>query len=173
MKRLIAVACLCLPVSVLAQGVQVSPLDPVTPRATEEQLEDDAPIEPKFESAPEGVIYDNSYVEETIEVERPISRSEERPFAMLRALDKISGLVTDIRAESGVPVTYQRLTITVTECREPPAEEPTDAFAYITITDSKLDNGAVFSGWMFASSPALSAMDHQRFDVWVLSCATS
>ncbi len=137
------------------------------------QGQTDETITPKFDKAPEGVIYDDSYVEETIEVERPVSRSEERPVALLRGLDKISGRVSDIRAVVGNPVQYERLTITVSECREPPADEPTDAFVLMTIADSKLDGAIVFSGWMFASSPALSAMDHQRYDVWTLSCATS
>jgi len=143
------------------------------PFAALAQSEDDDLLTPRFEAAPEGIIYDDRYVEETIEVERPISRSEERPIAVLRGLDKISGLVTDIRAEIDVPVEYQRLTITVAECRVPPADEPTDAYALMTISDSKLDNEVVFFGWMFESSPALSAMDHQRYDVWVLSCTTS
>ena len=30
-----------------------------------------------------------------------------------------------------------------------------------------------FSGWMIASTPALSAMDHSRYDIWVMRCATS
>lgn len=143
------------------------------PVAAFAQSEDDDLLVPRFEPAPEGIIYDDRYIEETIEVERPTSRSEERPIAMLRGLDKISGLVTDIRAEVGVSATYERLTITVTECREPPADEPSDAFALMEISDSKLDGATVFSGWMFASSPALSAMDHQRYDVWVLSCTIS
>ena len=51
-------------------------------------------IEPKFEPAPEGVIYPgDAYVEEVIEVEKPVSRSVSQPFAVLRGLDKISGRV--------------------------------------------------------------------------------
>lgn len=110
---------------------------------------------------------------EVIEVERPVSRSEPRAVAVLRGIDKISGLVSDIRAPVDEPVPYERLTITVSECREPPADEASDAFAFLKISDPKSGAAPVFSGWMFASSPALSAMDHQRYDVWVLSCATS
>ncbi|MEM7544397.1 MAG: DUF2155 domain-containing protein [Pseudomonadota bacterium] len=130
-------------------------------------------LKPKFEKAPEGVIYDDSYREETIEVERPSSRSEPRPMAVLRGLDKISGRVTDVKVAVGDAVKYERLTILVDECREPPADEPADAFVLLTVTDAQVGDETVFSGWMFASSPALSAMDHQRYDIWVLSCATS
>lgn len=137
------------------------------------QTTDEAP-EAKFERAPEGVTYPgDQYVEEVIEVEKPISRSQPQPIALLRGLDKISGRVTDIRAEVGAPAVYERLTITVGDCRTPPEDEAPDAFVFLKIADSKLDGAEVFSGWMFASSPALSAMDHQRYDVWVLSCSAS
>lgn len=128
----------------------------------------------KFERAPEGVTYPgDQYVEEVIEVEKPESRSVPQPFAVLRGLDKISGRVTDIKAEVGAPSIYERLTITVGDCRAPAEDEAPDAFVFLKITDGKLDGKEVFSGWMFASSPALSAMDHQRYDIWVLSCSAS
>lgn len=131
-------------------------------------------VEPKFDQAPEGVIYPgDAYVEEVIEVEKPVSRSVSQPFAVLRGLDKISGRVSDIKAATGQPVVYERLTITVADCRIPPADEPPDAFVFLKVADAKLDGAEVFSGWMFASSPALSAMDHQRYDLWVLSCSAS
>ena len=137
------------------------------------QTSEEAP-EAKFERAPEGVEYPgDEYVEEVIEVEKPVSRSVPQPFAVLRGLDKISGRVTDIRVEVGKPATYERLTITVGDCRTPPEDEAPDAFVFLKIADGKLDGAEVFSGWMFASSPALSAMDHQRYDVWVLSCSAS
>ena len=62
---------------------------------------------------------------------------------------------------------------TLTGTSVPPEDEPDDAFVYLRIADSKVDGREVFAGWMFASSPALSAMDHQRYDVWVLSCTMS
>lgn len=132
----------------------------------------------KFAPAPPGVIYGErpaapGYIEELIEEERPNWRSEARPVALLRGLDKISGRVTDIRAPVGEKVAYERLTIEVEECRQPPEGEAADAFVFMKIEDAKEGGGPVFSGWMFASSPALSAMDHQRYDLWVLSCATS
>ena len=47
-----------------------------------------------------------------------------------------------------------------------------DAFAFLTVREAG-NAEPVFRGWMIASSPALNAMDHQRYDVWVLSCTTS
>lgn len=136
--------------------------------------QDDSDNAAKFEKAPEGVIYlGDQYVEEVIEVEKPISRSISQPVALLRGLDKISGRVTDFRAEVGAPTVYGRLTIIVEDCRTPPGEDAPDAFVFLRIADTKQNGAEVFSGWMFASSPALSAMDHQRYDVWVLSCSAS
>lgn len=137
------------------------------------QTSSEAP-DAKFDAAPEGVVYPgDAYVEEVIEVEKPESRSVSQPFALLRGLDKISGRVTDIKVQVGAPATYERLTITVGDCRTPPDDDSPDAFVFIKIVDGKLDGAEVFSGWMFASSPALSAMDHQRYDVWALSCSAS
>ena len=127
----------------------------------------------KFQSAPEGVEYPGAFVEQIIEVEKPPSRSVSQPVALLRGLDKISGRVTDIRVEVGAAAIYERLTIDVRDCRAPPADEAPDAFVFLKVMDAKLDGAEVFSGWMFASSPALSAMDHQRYDLWVLSCSAS
>lgn len=153
---------------ILAAVIAAAPTGPVLAQTTQE-----AP-DAKFESAPEGVTYPgDQYVEEVIEVEKPTSRSSPQPIALLRGLDKISGRVTDIRAEVGAPATYERLTITVGDCRTPPEDEAPDAFVFLKIADERLDGAEVFSGWMFASSPALSAMDHQRYDVWVLSCSAS
>lgn len=136
--------------------------------------DDEEAPEAKFERAPEGVTYPgDEYIEEVIQVEKPISRSVPQPFALLRGLDKISGRVTDFKAKVGKPAIYERLTVTVGDCRTPPEDEAPDAFVFLKVADGKLDGEEVFSGWMFASSPALSAMDHQRYDIWVLSCSTS
>lgn len=131
---------------------------------------------PRFEPAPPGVIYSErppGYVEEPITAERPGWRGESRRIAVLRALDKVSGRVTDLRVPVGGAVPYERLTIEALDCRAAPEGEAEEAFIFLKIRDSRAGAAEVFSGWMFASSPALSAMDHQRYDVWALSCATS
>ena len=52
------------------------------------------------------------------------------------------------------------------------ADPDSDAFAQLTITDTK-SRSALFTGWMIASSPALSALDDARYDVWVMACKTA
>ena len=90
-------------------------------------------------------------------------------FAQLRALDTITGLVEDIELPVGDTTVYERLMISVRECRYPKENIAADAFAYLVIRDVR-EAAPVFEGWMIASSPALSALEHPRYDVWVLRC---
>lgn len=89
--------------------------------------------------------------------------------ALLRGLDKVSGRTTDLRVQVGDSVRLGRLEIRLGECRYPADDPSSDAFAQLTITDQS-ENVTRFSGWMIASSPALSALDDARYDIWVISC---
>ena len=105
----------------------------------------------------------------------PLAAQEETqsaPGAILRGLDKLNGKVVDIELPAGSSVQFDRLTITLTECRYPAGNPAGNAYAGLQITETGRE-GVVFSGWMIASSPALSAMEHARYDVWVLRCKTS
>jgi len=92
--------------------------------------------------------------------------------AVLRALDKVSGETTDFELRSGQQSEVFALEVGLSECRFPAGNPAGDAYAYLVIRDT-LRESALFSGWMVASSPALSALDHARYDVWVLRCITS
>lgn len=91
--------------------------------------------------------------------------------AILRALDKVSGRVRDIQINVGQVQELGRIRITLRECRYPRGNRSGDAFALLTVRDAG-NQEDVFAGWMVASSPALNAMDHPRYDVWVLRCTT-
>jgi len=92
--------------------------------------------------------------------------------ALLRGLDRINGTARDIVITVGETVIYERLEVTLLACRYPQGDINSDAFAQLIIKDIREDEPR-FIGWMFASSPALSALDHPRYDVWVLSCQIS
>lgn len=98
--------------------------------------------------------------------------TENGTAAQLRALDTLTGAVTDLDITAGETQTYERLQITVQECRYPEGNPSGDAFALLTIKDVREDK-ARFDAWMIASSPALSALEHPRYDVWLLRCKTS
>lgn len=102
------------------------------------------------------------------EVERATSQNG----GTLRWLDKITGETTDLTLSRGQAQTQGYLTIQLDDCRVPASDPSSDAFAHLTIKDTRVET-PVFSGWMIASSPALSALDHPRYDVWVLSCANA
>ena len=92
--------------------------------------------------------------------------------ATLRVLDKITGKTEDLALIAGQDAVIGSLLVGLTECRYPEGNLAGDAYAYVTIDDGN-ENRRVFSGWMLASSPALNALDHARYDVWVLRCTTS
>lgn len=90
---------------------------------------------------------------------------------ILRGLDKVNGSLTDLELANGATAEFGRLNVTLEECRYPTGNPAGDAWAYIVIRDQNQE-APVFSGWMVASSPALNALDHARYDVWVLRCKT-
>jgi hypothetical protein len=91
------------------------------------------------------------------------------PGGVIRVLDKISGTVTDLEMQSGEAQDVGNLSIVMGDCRYPTDNPAGDAFILLSIR-TKSDDSAIFEGWMIASAPALSAVDHPRFDVWALRC---
>ncbi len=92
--------------------------------------------------------------------------------ALLRGLDKVSGEVTDLNLSVGETVQLGRLAVTLEDCRYPVDDPAGDAYALLLIEAEGM-TGPAFEGWMIASSPALSALDHPRYDVWVMRCWSS
>ncbi|MGH1330629.1 MAG: DUF2155 domain-containing protein [Paracoccaceae bacterium] len=94
------------------------------------------------------------------------------PGATIRALDKLSGQVVDLEMGTGETVRFGRIDITLGDCRYPSNNAASEAYTYLVIRNTGQDVAA-FQGWMVASSPALNALDHPRYDVWALRCKTS
>ncbi len=91
---------------------------------------------------------------------------------VLRALDKVTARISTIEAPIGETIRFGTLRILAQSCRTRPPEEPPETTAFLEITDIKPGETPVtlFTGWMFASSPALSALEHPVYDVWVIDC---
>ncbi len=102
----------------------------------------------------------------------PSAWAEER-IAVLQGLDKVTARVSAIEAPLNRVVRFGTLEITVRACHKTPPEEPPESAAFVEIRDVKPGEPGIdlFVGWMFASSPALSALEHPVYDVWVLDCA--
>lgn len=95
------------------------------------------------------------------------------PTVRLRSLDKITARTMTFDAQVGSIIRFGDIYIKIQACRKPPAIEKSESAAFLQIweVDKKQDRSHwIFSGWMFASSPALSAMDHPVYDVWVIDC---
>jgi hypothetical protein len=124
------------------------------------------------------------------------SALEPRTGVKLRALDKITGNSTDLTAKVGETLKFGRLSVTVRACFQAPAEDTPESAAFLEIhatapagkakddtpaNTSRMNrgpqaigpDGLLFSGWMFASSPGLTALEHPTYDVWVISCSAS
>ena len=92
--------------------------------------------------------------------------------AEVRVLDKLNGEVTDVTLTRATPLKVGLLLLQLSDCRYPTSNPAGDAWAGLTVTYQNEPTPA-FQGWMIASAPALNAMDHPRYDVWVLRCQIS
>lgn len=92
--------------------------------------------------------------------------------AVLGGLDKVTARVQTITATVGEPVRFGTLEIIARACKKRRPEDLPESAAFLDISDLKPGEPAqnLFRGWMFASSPALSSLEHPVYDVWVLDC---
>lgn len=115
----------------------------------------------------------------------------------LRALDKITGNSKDLSAKVGDSITFGRLRVTVRACYQADPRETPESAAFLEVRSTTPTekqpaadkpgatpamnrgpqpigpDGLLFSGWMYASSPGINALEHPTYDVWVISCSAS
>ena len=101
--------------------------------------------------------------------------SDPNKVAILQGLDKVTARISTFEAPVGVTVAFGTLEIVVRDCRKRPPEEPPESFVFLEIDEIRRGERPkrVFAGWMFASSPALSALEHPVYDVWAVDCRNS
>jgi len=94
------------------------------------------------------------------------------PLAQMQGLDKITARVSQFNAPVGQTVRFGKLSVIVRECRRSPPEERPENAAFVEIYEDRPGEARerLFSGWMFSSSPALSALEHAVYDVNLLAC---
>lgn len=130
-------------------------------------------------------------LEDKIELpELPPVRYEPFSSANLRALDKITGRSIDLEIKDDAPVIFGSLRVNLKACYQTPPELPPEAAAFLEIDSIQAtqansvaeaeaaevasdEDSRMFSGWMFASSPGLSALEHPVYDIWVINCTAS
>ncbi len=94
------------------------------------------------------------------------------PVALLQGLDKITARVSRFVAPVGQTVPFGTLSIVVRDCEKSAPEDRPENAAFIQIYENRPgeEKLRLFSGWMFSSSPALSALEHPVYDVNLLEC---
>jgi len=92
--------------------------------------------------------------------------------AQFAALDKVTGRVSPLEIRMGQTVTFGALRVTARACFTAPPTEAPETAAFIEVEELLLDGSArrIFTGWTFAESPGLHAVEHPTFDVWLTSC---
>jgi hypothetical protein len=104
----------------------------------------------------------------------PPAAAVEADVALLQGLDKVTARTRTFMVPVDSTKRFGGLEITVRHCETTPPEEPPENKAFLEIVDLRPDRDPeqVFSGWMFSSSPALNALEHPVYDVWVKACLT-
>lgn len=150
------------------EGITSEPLKPLEP-AGEAAGMDGSAGDSRFKSAP----FRTPEIPRIPELIEPVE-TEPRAGARIRQLDKMTGRTRTVEIAAGSEAMVDRLRVRLDACRSPADDSSHGVVAFLQVWDTKqAEETPVFSGWMFAESPALSAMDHPRYDLWVISCTTS
>ncbi len=94
------------------------------------------------------------------------------PTAVFSGLDKITGRLVSFEVAVDETVQFGSLQLTPRVCySRPETEAPkTTAFVEVEEVDAANQLSDIFDGWVFASSPGLSAIDHPVYDIWLTQC---
>ncbi len=93
--------------------------------------------------------------------------------AILQGLDKVTARISTIEVNVGETVTFGSLSIRVRRCQRSRPDQKLERAAFLEIDNTDpttKEKKRVFSGWMFMSNPAISALEHPVYDVWVKDC---
>ena len=141
------------------------------------EQEEPAPVECDTDPLADPLAEDETECEEAPVLEARRWRQHET--ATLRGLDKITGRSTDLEMKVGETVVFGALVVDLQVCFQTPPDFPPESAAFLqvrTVRPAGLaaeieHDDMIFSGWMFASSPGLNALEHPVYDVWVIRCA--
>ncbi len=97
------------------------------------------------------------------------------PVAQFSGLDKITGRITTFDVYVNETVQFGALQITPRACYSRPPTETQRTSVFVEVDQVNLTGKIerIFTGWMFADSPALNAIDHAVYDIWLLECKRS
>ena len=94
------------------------------------------------------------------------------PIAVFTGLDKITGITTTFETKVGEAKQFGGLIVKADVCYSRSATEEPKTTSFVEVDEVQLDDSLkrVFSGWMFAQSPGLNAVEHPIYDVWLINC---
>lgn len=95
------------------------------------------------------------------------------PIAVFAALDKVTGRISHLEIPLNKTVEFGALKVTPRACYSRAPTEPPKTTSFVEVDETMLDGSQkrIFSGWMFAESPGLNAVEHPVFDVWLTECS--
>lgn len=96
----------------------------------------------------------------------------QNPVVQFSGLDKVTGRIFAFDVSVGETVQFGALQVTPRVCMTRPPTEPPETVAFVEVDEITLQNETrrIFSGWMFADSPGLNAVEHSIYDVWITDC---
>lgn len=105
-------------------------------------------------------------------VTAPPSQRVVNKKAVFAGLDKITGRITSFDTDIGEIVQFGALRVKAEACYTRPSTEAANTDAFVEVDEITLQNEVkrIFSGWMFAASPGLHAVEHPIYDVWLIDC---
>jgi hypothetical protein len=94
------------------------------------------------------------------------------PISAFSGLDKITGRITNFDVYIDETVQFGALQITPRVCYTRPPTETQRTSVFLEVEQVSLKGGTqrIFTGWMFADSPALNSIDHPVYDIWLVDC---
>jgi hypothetical protein len=97
--------------------------------------------------------------------------------AVIRGLDKVTGHASDYTLSIGRPTRIGSLEVIARACNKNAPEETPEVRIFVDVfehpparTGEESERRALWSGWLFASSPSISALDHPSYDIWAIDC---
>jgi len=94
------------------------------------------------------------------------------PIALFAGLDKVTGVTTSFEIPIGEERRFGNVIVKPNVCYTRPVTEEPKTTSFVQVDQVETDNTRkpIFSGWMFAESPGLNAMEHATYDVWLTGC---
>jgi hypothetical protein len=95
------------------------------------------------------------------------------PTAIFSGIDKITGRIVTFNVDVGETVQFGALLVTPRVCNTSDQPDKPKTLAFVEVQEETFDKTRkkLFSGWMFAASPGLNAVEHAVYDVWLKDCS--